>query len=136
MNVELLRHISRHIQEEPRRLDMNITLNKLDRLAEIDDMPPCGTVGCIAGWACVLTDQIPNNFIHVLPTAMKAIGLSDIEADRLFAEPTFAFTRGGAYKAHWPTDLANRYEAAETAQEKADVTVERIERFIATEGKE
>ena len=53
MNTRLLRKVQKHILEEPRRLNMDIILD--DRVSARDPKnPPCGTVGCIAGWAIVL----------------------------------------------------------------------------------
>jgi len=48
--------------EEPRRLNMNDWVSRLDgvhRLAHVnerpdDNLPACGTVGCVAGWGLVL----------------------------------------------------------------------------------
>jgi hypothetical protein len=57
MNVKLLRKIQKHILEEPRRLDMDVVLVKDIDPASWRDAPPCGTVGCIAGWACALSGK-------------------------------------------------------------------------------
>ncbi len=43
-NVELIEKILKHIDEEPKRLDMNAWVKDRE----------CGTTACVAGWACIL----------------------------------------------------------------------------------
>lgn len=47
----LLQDVKRAIQEEPKRADMSTFIE--ERRPE-DGGPACGTVGCIAGWICLL----------------------------------------------------------------------------------
>ena len=48
MNITLFRKIRKHILEEPKRINLNHWVDPYSEVA------PCGTEGCIAGWACVL----------------------------------------------------------------------------------
>lgn len=53
--IELLQRVKQHVLEEPRRLNMGTWGRKAShRLG--DDAPPCGTVGCIAGWCVFLSN--------------------------------------------------------------------------------
>ncbi len=52
LNVELLRRVQTAILEEPRKLNMNVWMEKVP--GRHPNPPPCGTVGCIAGWAVAL----------------------------------------------------------------------------------
>ena len=59
INKKHLRQLQTVILEEPKRLDMNhwvVKFLKADRKNEfnIKYIPPCKTVGCIAGWECTL----------------------------------------------------------------------------------
>lgn len=68
LNVELLRKVKRHILAEPKRLVMSEglvygtageTYSPSAAYNEPDDLPfpKCGTVGCIAGWTCVVGEK-------------------------------------------------------------------------------
>lgn len=52
LNIPLIRRIQRHILAEPRRFDMY-------RWAAPSKTAPCGTSGCIAGWALMLRPRAP-----------------------------------------------------------------------------
>jgi len=59
MNVELLLKVKQHILAEPRRLDMGEWLLQGEP-GEIlcgSTFPECGTIGCISGWAEILSGQ-------------------------------------------------------------------------------
>lgn len=52
LNLDLLRRVRDHIAEEPRRFVM-------EDLDATDDVAPCGTAACIAGWSRILS---PDKF--------------------------------------------------------------------------
>ena len=60
---DLLNDVARAITEEPRRINMRWwtfffqgeALNNWANQLHQEDLPACGTVGCIAGWCCFLT---------------------------------------------------------------------------------
>lgn len=116
MNVELLRKVKDHILAEPRRLDMCVVIKF--RSGSIFD-PPCGTVGCIAGWANYLEGRSRGG----MQDAARSLGLGE-EWQWLF------------FLAYWPENFCTRYVNAKTATTRAEVTAERIEHFIKTEGRE
>jgi hypothetical protein len=142
MNVKLLRKVKAYILAEPRRLDMDV----VGVIAQGGDAPPCGTVGCIAGWAGLLAlTVVPKN-----PEArvdrmswirgQDALHLTDAQANRLFREPSKAgdevYNMGVAYSASWPARFARRYVRASRPATRAKITAERIDHFIKTKGRE
>lgn len=51
VNVKLLKKVRKLIAEEPKRLEMATWgFNKSHWKAQGRDLPPCGTVACLAGW--------------------------------------------------------------------------------------
>jgi hypothetical protein len=127
MNVKLLRKVKRRILAEPKRLYMTSYL-AFDRDVVDRPMPKCGTVGCIAGWACIIAmpklspQEIWRQFA-VGFKAMELLGLTDEEKFRLF-EP-------GA----WPKQF-ERGTSDDGKKKTAEVAAARIEHFIKTKGKE
>lgn len=125
LNVELLERVKAHILEEPRRLDMGLW-------ADSEGEAPCGTVGCIAGWAIILgtgarfdrtgfqlvyrNNRPVAGFAH---SAAKLLGLSIDQANEVFCV-------GG-----WPDDLADMYDSARDDRGRAEATAKRINRLIA-----
>lgn len=59
MNTELLRKVQRAILREPKRYDQNDWHGGKE---EISPDGSCGTVGCIAGWACAIEVGLPQYF--------------------------------------------------------------------------
>lgn len=56
MNVKLLREVAEHILEEPKRFQMETFISRdMDFFRRRHIAPACGTVGCIAGWTCILS---------------------------------------------------------------------------------
>jgi hypothetical protein len=139
LNVKLLRRVQKHILAVPERLDMGFLALKVN--TEDEGAPPCGTVGCIAGWAHMLTlkkfpktsREISNADDVAWERAEKKIGLSHNDSYALFGEPRFYqdtdFRR-------WPAKFAVRYLKAKKAKTRAKVTSDRIDHFIKTKGAE
>lgn len=132
MNVELLERVKQHILEEPLRLEMGEGLMfrapGTERRAYYTDSivqtPVCGTVGCIAGWACLLTDKNwdDTSWDSIRFRARELIGLNYWQSSRLF------------YMAAWSAEFKERYIATTTPAERAQVTAERIDAFIKSNG--
>lgn len=154
-NFRLLRRVIKHIKEEPKRLNMDILSHHVE--AFDPDFPPCGTQGCIAGWACMLTGTKPRMYDNFMwGKGRKLLGLTSEEAKRLFNVPAEAVSihetevddpdcyynweseedKEAEAKLYWPYKFAKRYENATTARGKVNATVARIEHFIKTKGKE
>lgn len=155
MNTELLRKVQKAILEEPARINMDGWLYDVttadDLEAFLDDVrdydeegnvsfdppiPPCGTVGCIAGWTYHLEGlPRPEKWINYnaengefKPTlevvAAERLGLSAKQAATLF------------YPDRWPIDLSDRlYANTPGSPEYAKVVSDVIDRFIEQGGK-
>jgi len=118
--VRLLRRIQKHVLKEPRRLVMR-------SWAKPSREVRCGTVGCIAGWAVMLTTpgvrksvkSGMNNFNWSF-LGKRALRIGDKRAHALF------------HSEYWPSDYYERLVETRSQEDYANVTVERIEHFIRT----
>jgi hypothetical protein len=120
MNVELLRKIQKHILEEPKRIYMprwRLVFSAIRK--EGLCAPECGTVGCIGGWAEILSG--------VEGYARDLLGLDSEhgEASRLFNDD------------EWPEKFQTGLRKANPqTQAYAQVVSDRIDHFISTRGEE
>lgn len=136
MNDLLLDKIKAHIMEEPRRIIMSVwreqttkrsleaavpLLNGISKYITVK-APPCGTIGCIAGWAQVLTKT--TELGHPEIAARLVLGLDQEVANRLF------LTR------QWPLKFHKSYIRCKTAKGRAKVVCDRITHFQKTKGRE
>lgn len=131
LNVKLLEKVKKHIKKEPRRLNMsewnqvavpgryiNTDAEKgfFSRLKLTKrTAPPCGTVGCIAGWATMLSgvSEIPID-----DAAIELLGINEEAAQELF------------FMGSWPRPFRILYRAAKSSRERASITCKRIDAFI------
>lgn len=136
--VTLVRRVERVILREPRKFDMDFLLMKYNskeaakrRLGR--SAPPCNTVGCIAGWAVLLSDRkniewgrfdsdTKEPYMDVWQRGAELLGLERGEAGKLFNA------------SQWPGEFYKRYENARGKLGRAKVTVERLEHYIHTGG--
>jgi len=123
MNVKLLEKVKQHIIEEPKRFDMALfEVSIEDYPIAFLEYPKCGTVACIAGWACILSGQKPVIWER---NAIKLLDIDKDQAARLF------------FDENWPGKYQGEYlRTKEQSKERAQVACERIDHFIATEGAE
>lgn len=131
INVKLLDKVIEHIKEEPRRIDMSMWREEVPK-----KISPCGTIGCIAGWADSLSKQkiseeAVNDYYSELissPIGIRAalkLGLTETQASELF------------FTAQWPTELRRKLVQAEAEggtrknlqKNVAKLVIERIEAF-------
>jgi hypothetical protein len=151
MNVKLLRQIQKYILAEPKRFYLgswggSILPDVVDSLMDNEDSfsrtmleqrPPCGALGCIAGTACILTGAIKPKlgskiFFFPESTAHKArrlLGIDAAAAERLFYLSEWGYDG-------WPRKFERAYERCRTPRGRASVAVRRIDHFIKTKGKE
>lgn len=132
MNVKLLRKIQKHILEEPLRYDQfsSIDTDPVSIRQTNGDVPACGTMACIAGWAYLLGAKNKNKDVDIFSTAQKLLRISKSERMRLFCAPYYF---GGV---GWPLMFERAYKKAETPAERAQVAFDRIDLFIKTKGAE
>jgi hypothetical protein len=80
--VGILKDVARVILAEPLRYDQGDWLQ-----TDVHQHgPPCGTVGCVAGWVCVLTRRGPSfsRFLDVMAEARDRLEISGPAAYDLF----------------------------------------------------
>lgn len=122
MNVELLERVKQHILEEPKRLRMGFVHATGDWVADLTNPPSCGTVGCIAGWTCVLGNApMRNGQRYHSSQARDLLNITEEQGDRLF------FNAPEGYTDVWKDD---------GSEATAKLCAERIDLFIATNGAE
>lgn len=138
MNTKLLLKVKRHILAEPKRIDMDIPVSTSEWRHL---MPPCGTVGCIAGWTVILANrkgreaptktwerfeskEIISDYTWqtVRRHAIRLLRLTDRQATVLFHVP------------QWPQEFLDAYEKAKRPSTRAKVTAGMIYHFIKTRG--
>lgn len=138
MNIELLQKVKQAILDEPRKMDMNVWFDRfwadeeekvrVLRLLgkEEAQLPPCGTIGCIAGWSVLLGSSMdPGELVHVGSTAARLLDLDFEQAYDLFHTTT------------WPSDLREKLSDSEPGTiEYAQVVAEAIDRYIAGDWEE
>lgn len=128
LNVPLLRAIQKHILEVPNRLIMDDLVNDIPPGESVYDggvefeAPACGTVACIAGWACLLVEG--KEGWTSLPHAARLLGLDNVNVlkDRLFLT------------AYWPFKYKERWCAAKLPTQRAQIVSDLIDEVIATDG--
>lgn len=79
---------------------------------------PCGTVGCIAGEACLMegchlpfADRVNGPYRK----AIEILGIGDRQADNVF------------YVGGWPDDLVDKWHAANSLTQQRAVMIKRLE---------
>lgn len=154
----LLRRVEKRILEEPKRLNMDHWgYRATDSYSEYlsnpgmlqvapDLIPPCGTVGCIAGWAALdgmkateIARLSPRKLKDKMETGQGTVGnlIRDdgLDPDDLFipAEKVVSKDEDGGWKdPGWPRKFIKAYRNAKTPLKRAKVAVARIEHFIKT----
>lgn len=129
----LLTHVKKLILREPKRLRMDIVL---ESRCGGKNAPSCGTVGCIAGWTCVVAQrhQDSSNLKQSIKQVMCDWSASTTEAAkwlRLGERQRIRLCFDDA----WPRKLKKEYALANTPQERARVTCKRIDLFLKSGGK-
>lgn len=135
MNVELLQKVKAHILEEPKRLKMSQWGRKVDPFTG----PACGTVGCIAGWAAFLSkpayigSEALYSYCDGLYSQARLDAAELLDVNKRQQEYLF-------FVGYWPEPFRERYQIADVFPdnhtELAQITAERIDHFIATDGAE
>lgn len=73
--VVILEHVMQAILDEPKRYNQVAWLEKpSDGIRNESAFPACGTIGCVAGWTCVVSGLRPTNGIAVEVKARKILG--------------------------------------------------------------
>src|SRR5271166_2137088 len=124
--IDLLRRVKTHIERGIDRNHSIITKGKTEMFTAdsgwgekaYQKIPDCGTVGCIAGWCCILGTPGFDP-------------MRDI-ADRWKAEKLLGITYSGRLfnVSDWPEAHREAYYNAKTQKQRAKLVAEEIEIFI------
>lgn len=128
----LLRRVCKRVLEEPRRVDMSSWVSK----NHFDGGPPCGTVGCIAGWAIMdrwskkkLTKLTDGDVLEM------QVGAARNFAKLIGVDPWSPLFKSLVYVESWPEPFRSRYvraEAKNSPRLRALATVARVKHYIKT----
>lgn len=90
----LLSEVRTLILAEPLRYNQVSWLERQSEAIETETVfPACGTVGCVAGWVSTLVRGDTFSWSETGPVATLALGLSDQQADELFAASAAGYGR-------------------------------------------
>ncbi len=127
INVSLLEKVKEAVLANPNRVNMEkwfgaeiaggVYTTSLEMFKN-----DCNTTACIAGWAIFLGN--PNNVDYAHFAAADLLGLDLPTSDKLFLSH------------YWPRKFYSLLLSAKTQEEYAQVVADRIDHFIATEGRE
>jgi hypothetical protein len=121
MNIELFRRIQSHILEDPKRVVMDCWRGQDE---------DCGTVACIAGWACILEGNKARNF-DIPEEAEKLLGIDGIIVEYLghfYPLRDFLY-----YPCGWTGPIRDRYMHTKYGSpELAQAVSDYIDYFIET----
>lgn len=140
-NYRLLRQIRDEILKEPLRLDMNAAVYIAD------DVAPCGTTACIAGFA-LMDREIRQRKVDWKKAGMCLVGKLPMSCNSLkmswrSAEPrarrllglNFEQSESLFHVRNWPMDFRIDYYTKENTRiEAAKIAAARINFFIKTKG--
>lgn len=97
--LKRLRRVRAKIAAEPLRIDMEQWINRADEVA------PCGTAGCIAGWTLAATSSFQ------VTQAMEGHGSFQTRAARLL-DLSWASAEALFFTDNWPREYATLYTDA------------------------
>lgn len=132
LNVELLRKVQAHIKEEPRRLIMSVWFQPFADRVTMDLqwesfsnhkiglgmlpeplVPPCGTIGCIRGWAHNLSGDK-----YSISSCYKGLNIPEHFESLLYRVD------------EWPYKFQESYRTTDSPAVRADITCRVIDDFI------
>lgn len=129
MNTKLLLEVKAKILEEPKQFEMSAYFSNASNSGI--EIPNCGTAACIGGWAISFSKKLNPNLasagvVHGWGSeAQKILDLTAPERHQLF------------YAGNWPEPFRSKFgEAVAGSKEAAQIAADRIDHFIATEGRE
>jgi hypothetical protein len=147
--INLLRKVEAQILEEPKRLDMGDFGSAFGgSFGKDKSIPECRTRACIGGWAILLKKpRVWKDFIKVSNAASYSADIGEVISGDVHDEARGVlgldrtqscklFYHNGSGDGGWPELFETAYDNAKSAKQRAKVTVQRIEHFIATDGAE
>lgn len=136
MNIRKMLKLKKWILDEPRRYHQGVWMSR-ESFTVVDQRPPCGTVACLAGSACLMEGYDTKNqsafiaFVSknggklrpIKTVACEILGLTPYQAANLFDG-----TCDG-----WEEGNANAYDNAKSPLDRARAAAAEIDRLIALE---
>jgi hypothetical protein len=128
--LEILQEVEAQILSDPNCFSLRACCESVPEFktrAYPDKYPKSGMIACLAGLTCLCVARKKIDDVSTLKNkshfelaaiGASALGLSVHEANRLFA--------------HWSFEFLQQYRHSTSAQERAQVAVERIRRFVET----
>lgn len=118
----LLSAVKKAILDEPKRYTQKLYIlhasDPDDCLMAVRGMPPCGTVGCVAGWVTTLRG-VKAPYERVSQAAARILGLDGSQAGRLFLADAVTGTPQTAAHAKNGAAHIERFQKEYAAQLKA-----------------
>jgi len=141
LNVKLIREIQAAMRAEPFDVDMSDWFK-----GDAHNLSSCGTVGCIAGFACFCADREPDEdlaqfYRRVIcgfgENAELLLGLTDTQAKHLFfvcAWPQPFRDQHGNLGREYQSAWLNRdcQGAAKLRKQMTEVVIARLDHLVAT----
>ena len=126
INKRAFTRLKKHLLAEPRRYDQNDVLSAGQDIRN-EEVPPCGTTGCLLGWASFLSAKNKKERgTYSFTRARKYLGLGVKTAKKLFA---------GTFSDGWNFQSRNAYNNAITPEERVKVAIEVIDNLIKSNGR-
>jgi hypothetical protein len=132
MKISKLKKLKQWILAEPRRYYQNVWVANKENPITQQQNPPCGTVGCLAGNACLMEGHIKRidgignafdkngNCVYCPKLAQQILGLT-----RQTAEWLFDVSGNG-----WSTEAKIAYDNATTLEGRAQAAAMELDRLI------
>lgn len=126
MNIPKLRKLKKFILAEPRRYNQNTWFTKCGPFVD-EQKPPCGTVCCLAGAACLMEGFNYKEMLFadqntIGQDAAKILGLAKDEAMHFF----------GADGTGWHPKAHSLYVEAKTVEDRAKAAALAIDLLICS----
>lgn len=130
LKIAKLKKLKRWILDEPRRYNQNVWFTQRGDLVA-DQKPPCGTVACLGGSACLMEGltvsgmfdtmvEVNGNPTPIREVAGEILGLSSSQADQLFESDGDG----------WPNKARAAYHSATTPEQYAKAAAMAIDALI------
>lgn len=160
--IALLRKVEKVILDDPKKFDMGRWATVFDKTAKGYNPRnktivhnSCGTVGCIAGWTCLLADKKTQKKLTAIAKQntkgdveagmdeKRAVGRASLS--RMLDPQKQALSLLGIdaaqasklfHESNWPLSYFLESVNAPTPKARAKIAVARIEHFIKTNGAE
>lgn len=135
MNIAKLKKLKKWILADPRRYNQNTWLETGDTQKVLLQKPPCGTVACLAGAACLMEGYIPaGRFLNAVfkPGSKEDIFVADAAQEILGITPGQRGKLFGLAGHGWDTKANKAYLEATTLEGRARAAAMAIDALIKT----